>query len=172
MALALLAQDRPPALPLAITQTWIETSDPLPAGTSFPRVEVLNTGQRMILAWGVRYVLKRPDGQHVPSGGFSTDSASVPPTIAPWPSRRVERFTTAAVAYRYLQTPCSQTPQLRSSSSMMTLRWGMSGRSPTTSLSVASGRCSGRRCRRFSMTRRRPSVNRARCWHHVQHQRP
>lgn len=92
MALALLAQDRPPALPLTITQTWIETSDHLPAGTGFPRVEVLNTGQRTILAWGVRYVLKRPDGQHAPSGGFSTDSASVPPddrTMAIAPGRTV-----------------------------------------------------------------------------------
>jgi hypothetical protein len=75
-------QDQRPALPLSITRTWIETSEPskaLPAGTGFPRVEVLNTGQRAILAWGVKWVLKRPDGQHVGSSGFSVDAASVPP---------------------------------------------------------------------------------------------
>jgi hypothetical protein len=66
-------------LPLVITQTWIETADRLPPGNGFPRFEVLNTGQRTILAWHIRYVLKRPDGQSVSSAGFGTDGASVPP---------------------------------------------------------------------------------------------
>ncbi|HEY7497427.1 MAG TPA: hypothetical protein VH740_02885 [Vicinamibacterales bacterium] len=82
LAVAVATQDQRPALPLSITKTWIETSEPskaVPAGTGFPRVEVLNTGQRPILAWGVKWVLKRPDGQHVGSSGFSVDAAGVPP---------------------------------------------------------------------------------------------
>ena len=79
MGLALLPQDRHPPLPLAITQTWVETADRLPAEKGVPRVEVPNTGRRTILAWGVKYVLKRPDGEPVPSSGFSTDSAAVLP---------------------------------------------------------------------------------------------
>jgi len=76
MALALLAQDRHPPLPLAIIHTWVETTDRLPAEMGFAQVEVLNTGQRTILAWGVKYVLQRTDGHPVPSSGFSTDSAA------------------------------------------------------------------------------------------------
>jgi len=88
IALALTAQDQHPPLPLTITRTWIETTDPPAAGKGFPRVEVLNTGRRTILAWGVKWVLKRPNGEIVASSGFSTDAASVPPedrgmTLAP-----------------------------------------------------------------------------------------
>jgi hypothetical protein len=79
LAAAVATQDQPPALPLAITTTWIERAEGLPPGTGFPRVEVLNTGKRAILAWGIRWVLKRPDGRRVGSSGFSVDAASVPP---------------------------------------------------------------------------------------------
>lgn len=79
LAVAFAIQDQHPALPLSITKTWIETGEASPTGTGFPRVEVLNTGQREILAWGIKWVLKRPDGQRVGSSGFSTDLASVPP---------------------------------------------------------------------------------------------
>jgi hypothetical protein len=78
-AVAVAMQDQRPALPLSITRTWIETGEGTPTGTGFPRVEVLNTGQRTILAWGIKWVLKRPDGQRVGSSGWSTDTASVPP---------------------------------------------------------------------------------------------
>src|SRR5258708_7458069 len=78
-ALTLTAQDPRPALPVAITQMWIETGDGLPNGEGMVRVELLNTGQRTILAWGVRFVLKRPDGSTVSSGGLGLDSASVLP---------------------------------------------------------------------------------------------
>lgn len=79
LAVAVAVQDQRPALPLSITRSWIETGERSPTGTGFPRVEVLNTGQRTILAWGIRWVLKRPDGQLVGSTGFSTDAAGVPP---------------------------------------------------------------------------------------------
>lgn len=79
LALTLVAQDRTANLPLLITQTWIETDDRLPAGMGFPRVEVLNTGNRTILAWHLRYVLMLPNGSTVGNSGFGVDSASVLP---------------------------------------------------------------------------------------------
>jgi len=79
VVVTLTTQDPRPALPLVVTRAWIETSDPLRPGQGFARVEVLNTGQRAILAWGVKWVLRRPDGQPVGSSGFSTDLGSVPP---------------------------------------------------------------------------------------------
>src|SRR5262245_45281896 len=80
VALLIVAQDRPANLPLVVTQTWIDTTElPLSAGEGFPRIEVLNTGQRTILAWGVRFVLKRPDGSTVGNSGLGLDSASVLP---------------------------------------------------------------------------------------------
>jgi hypothetical protein len=74
-------QDQRPVLPLSITKTWIETTDrSLPTGMGFPCFEVLNTGQRTILAWGIKWVLKRPDGQLAAgTTGFSLDEAGVPP---------------------------------------------------------------------------------------------
>jgi hypothetical protein len=76
LALSGAAQDKQASLPLVITQMWIERADRLPAGEGLERVEVLNSGQRTILAWGVRFVVKRSDGTRVQSGGFSVDSAS------------------------------------------------------------------------------------------------
>jgi hypothetical protein len=79
VALTVNAQDQHSALPVVITQMWIETRDGLPNGAGMVRVELLNTGQRTILAWGVRFVLKRPDGSTVSSSGLGLDSASVLP---------------------------------------------------------------------------------------------
>src|SRR5690242_11344506 len=76
--LTLNVQTKPAPMPLIITSTWIEPSKDLPAGQGFPRVEVLNTGQRTVLAWGVNFVLKRPDGQPVGASGLGTDAGSVP----------------------------------------------------------------------------------------------
>ena len=77
-ALTLTSQTKPATMPLVITSTWIETSKDLPAGQGCPRVEVLNTGLRTVLAWGVSFVLKRPDGQPVGASGLGTDAGSVP----------------------------------------------------------------------------------------------
>jgi hypothetical protein len=100
VALALAAQDQHPALPLTITQAWIESRGGLHPGEGFPRIEVLNTGQRTILAWGVRYVLKSPDGRPVGNSGFGTDSASSVPedrTISLAPGRTVHNSGGGAV---------------------------------------------------------------------------
>ena len=78
IVLALTAQDKPAAMPLIITNAWIETSKDLPPGQGVPRVEVFNTGQRTVLAWGVNFVLKRPDGQREGASGLGTDAGSVP----------------------------------------------------------------------------------------------
>src|SRR5262245_53466103 len=78
-AVAVAPQEQRPALPLAIAQVWIDRTAPQPSGLVLTRVEVLNTGKRTILAWGVRFAVKRPDGTIESDQLFSLDAGSNPP---------------------------------------------------------------------------------------------
>lgn len=57
---------------------WVEPDPGLPPAEGFLRVEVLNTGQRSVLAWGVTFTVSCPDGT-TDRRGLGLDTAAVLP---------------------------------------------------------------------------------------------
>jgi hypothetical protein len=98
--LSLAAQDQRAALPLEVTRLSIEPCDLHQPESGNPRVEVRNTGQRTILAWGVKFDLKQPD-QEPERSGVSIDGALTPPE-----SRKSSLAPGATAANLNAANPC------------------------------------------------------------------